>query len=271
MSKFTNKEVNVLYFPSLSALDLTILDIPVNYFGNSNIKHPNLTNLSELTWLNYDFIFTHHLDDTIINLSNVFHIPILYYVNNKTKIDKSFPKNIIFLYDTLSPDQIPNTICINLINKTKTFNIDNKKDCLFINYHRQKLDDKTTENIKSNLPDATIIDSLPGSLNELSEIFAQYKVCVDMHQCNIHDSILSIKNRCVYIGFYNKNNVFEHKYENLYYVDNINYDAYEKLIQFYNPNQFNKDIKTIDSNINNNAAQDLSSVYSLLKFRRFIV
>ena len=271
MSKFTNKEVHILYFPALSALDLPILDIPVNYFGNSDIKHPNLTNLLELTWLNYDFIFTHHLDDTIINLSNVFHIPILYYVNDKTKIDRSFPKNVIFLYDTLNPNQMPNTICINLINRIKTFDTDNKKSCLFINYHKQKLDDKIKDGIRNNLPDATIIDSLPTSFNDLSEIFAKHKVCIDMHPCNIYDSILSIKNKCIYVGFYDKNNVFEHKYDNLYYVDNVNYDVYEKLIQFYNSNQFNKDIKTIDSNINDNAAQDISSVYSLLKFRRFII
>ena len=107
--------------------------------------------------------------------------------------------------------------------------------------------------------------------NDLSEIFAKHKVCIDMHPCNIYDSILSIKNKCIYVGFYDKNNVFEHKYDNLYYVDNVNYDVYEKLIQFYNSNQFNKDIKTIDSNINDNAAQDISSVYSLLKFRRFII
>lgn len=272
MSKFSNKELNVLYFPAMSAIDIAILDMPINYFGNTGIQHKNLTNIFDLTWFSYDFIFAHFIDDTIINLSNTLHIPILYYVDNIEKIKKPVPRNTIFLYDTLNPISVENTICINIINVNKKISEKEKtKDCLIINYHSQKLNDNLKKSVVDNIPESTIIDVLPSDIESLENIFAEHKICIDFNSINIYDTILAIKNKCICINFYQNNNVCNYKYDNLYVVDNIDTDNYQKLIQLYNPNQFTKDIKTINSQINNNSLSDLASVYSLLKYRRYVV
>lgn len=272
LSKFSTKEVNILYFPSMSVLDIAILDIPVNYFGNTNIKHKNLTNISELTWLSYDFIFTHFIDDNIVNISNAFHIPILYYINNQNKTKTPVPKNTIFLYDTLNPIAIENGICINLINNNTNITETSKtKDCLVINYHVSKLNENIKKSLIDNIPEVTIMDSLPNSTNDLAAAFATHKVCIDFTPSNVHDSILALKNKCVCVNFYDEKNVCENKYDNLYYVDNLNYDAYQNLIQFYNSNQFNNDLQKINSQNNTNSWSDLASVYGLLKYRRYVI
>jgi hypothetical protein len=256
----------------MSAIDMPILDIPVNYFSNTNIKHQNLTNVSDLTWFNYDFIFTHFIDNTIINLSNAFHLPILYYVNNKEKINDSVPKNTIFLYDTLNPINKENLICINTINiNSKISEKEKTKDCLVINYHLNKLNDNLKKNITDGIPDATIIETLPSSINDLEDIFAEYKICIDFNPINIHDTLLALKNKCVCLQFYQKSNFIENQYDNLYVVDNIDHESYNKLIELYNSNQFNNDIKTINDQVNNNSWLDLASIYDLLKYRRYVI
>lgn len=273
MEKFSNPEINILYFPALSAIDLHILDIPVNYYGNTDISSQNLTNLTELTCASYDFIMTHHLNDTVLNLSNSFHIPILYYVNDKNQI-KQHHKNIIYLYDTKTPIEIPNTICINLIDDilVNDVDIESKNDCVFINYHSEKINNKLQNEIKERIPEAVFLDSLPNNISELSKTFSQYKVCVDINPNNTYDTLIALKNKCLCINFYQENSVvLDTKYDNLYYVNQLDDSVYQNLIKFYNTNQFNNDIKLINSQINKNSLHDLSSVYGFMKFRRFVV
>lgn len=272
MGKFSNQEINILYFPALSVLDSAILDIPVNYYGNTNIRHPNLTNISELTWANYDFIFTHSINETVINLSNTFHIPILYYISNKNKINKTYPKNIVYLYDTLSPIEMDNLICINLRVDLPVSNINtlNTKNCVFINYHFEKINETLKNDIQNKIPDATFIDHLP-SLKDLSHIFAEHKVCVDFSSYGHYEAILAIKNLCSYLRFNDKNTDIENKYDNLSSIDHFNDETYQNLTEFYNINQFNNDIKLINSQTNKDAKKDLSSVYGFMKFRRYVI
>lgn len=272
LAKFSNKEINILYFPAMSAIDMSILDIPVNYFGNTSIKHKNLTNISELTWLNYDFIFTHYIDNNIVNLSNIFHIPILYYINTRDKIKDDAPKNTIFLYDTPDKTTVQNGICINLINTNDNVLDTNKtNDALVINYHHQTINENLRKNLTQNIQDITIIDSLPQSLHDLETIFASHKVCIDFTPANIHDAILAIKNKCIYINFINENVNIDHKYDNLHNINHLDYNIYNNLIALYNTNQFHNDLKDINNQKNTNSASDLASVYNLLKYRRYVI
>jgi len=271
MGRFSDKEINILYFPSLSVLDSMILNIPVNYYGNTNISHPNLTNLTELSWENYDFIFAHNLSDTIVNLSNTLHIPILYYINSKNKINRSYPKNIVYLYDTTSPIESENVISINLIPDLESMNVAPKQNCVFLNYHIEKINQSLKADIQQKIPDAVFIDDVPESTSALAKIFAQYKVCVDFGSVGHHEALLALQNRCVYLKFNNENTTTEHQYDNLFGVDNLDDETYKNIVTFYNINQFNNDLKLIEKQINKNAIQDLSSVYGFMKFRRYVL
>lgn len=218
--KQNDQNIDILYYPNNSIIDDIITSWNYNFYIpsiNRTINNTNTTYVKNISLFEYDFILCHQINDQIIGISNNLHLPIVQYLEYGKYDTNKIPDQPNIYYIAEHDTQLIKNKIITIIPSVK-LELENKNPniCMMIN---RNIDyGNTIQNIMSQIPNISLVDSLAINKKAIVDILINHKIVIDVNPTDIYKPLFCALAGVPYITI---NNPFTQMLKSV--LDNISF------------------------------------------------